>query len=94
MLDSGAPDIQKQIPKSLKNVTCEHAQQKSTFLCPSNQQISKCDPEIHPQSTEIEALTPIPAFLCFEVPLDLSMVPQGAKVDAASMPNDTFWHQN
>ena len=33
MLDSGAPDIQIQTPKSLKNVTCKHACQKTQLLC-------------------------------------------------------------
>ena len=34
MLDSGAPDIQIQTPKSLKNVTCKHACQKTQLLRP------------------------------------------------------------
>ena len=32
MLDSGAPDVQIKTPKSLKNVTCKHACQKTQFV--------------------------------------------------------------
>ena len=35
MLDSGAPDIQIQTLKSLKNVTCKQACQKTQLLCQS-----------------------------------------------------------
>ena len=33
MLDSGAADVQIQTPKSLKNVTCKNACQKTQLLC-------------------------------------------------------------
>ena len=41
MLDSGAPAIQIQTPKSLKNVTCKHACQKTQLLCQSWPKTSK-----------------------------------------------------
>ena len=44
MLDSGAPDIQIQTPKSLKNVTCKHACQKTQLLFQSWPKTSKWRP--------------------------------------------------
>ena len=44
MLDSRAPDIQIQTPKSLKNVTCKHACQKIHLLCQSWPKTSKWRP--------------------------------------------------
>ena len=44
MLDSGALDIRIQSPKSLKNVTCKHACQKTQLLCQSLPKTSKWRP--------------------------------------------------
>ena len=44
MLDSGAPDIQIQTLKSLKNVTCKQACQKTQLLCQSWPKTSKWRP--------------------------------------------------
>ena len=44
MHDSGTPDIRIQTPKSLKNVTCKHACQKTQLLCQSWPKTSKWRP--------------------------------------------------
>ena len=62
MLDSGAPDIQIQTPKSLKNVTCKHACQKTQLLCQSWPKRPNGGPEILPKSIEIQAWTPKVSF--------------------------------
>ena len=52
--------------------------------------ISKCGAAFNQKPTEIQAWTPRSPFLCSQVPLDRSMVAQGAKVDATGRPNDTL----
>ena len=86
MLDSGTPDIQIQTPKLLKNMTCKHACQQKYSLC------SKMAAPKPPKNRQKSMPgTPRSPFLCSQVPLKRSMVHQGAKLDATSMPNDTFW---
>ena len=47
-------------------------------------------PEIYAKSAEIQAWTLRTPILLSQVPLDRSMIPQDAKVDATGMPNYTF----
>ena len=55
---------------------------------PGNMHIAS---EMYPKPIKIEAWNQGSPFLCSQVFLDRSMVPQNAKVDATGMPNDTFW---
>ena len=58
MLDSGAPDIQIQTPKSLKNVTCKHACQKTQLLCQNWPKSSKWRPRNPSQIDRNPSLDP------------------------------------
>ena len=84
MLGSGAPDIQIQTLKSLKNVTCKHACQKTQLLCQSWPKTS----------IEIQAWTPKVSFRVLPSPPASLDGPLGAKLGATNMPNDTFWAPN
>ena len=90
MLDSGTPDIQIQTPKSFKNMTCKHACQKTQLLFQSWPKTFDWRPEIPPKSTEIQACNPKVSFLVLPSPPASLDGPQGAKVHATSIPNDTF----
>ena len=95
MLDSGAPDIQIQTPKSLKNVTCKHACQKTQLLYQSWPKTSKWRPRNSPKIDGNQSLDP-PKVSFHVLPSPPASLdgPQGAKLDATSMPNYTFWTSN
>ena len=94
MLDSGAPDIQIQTSKSFINLTCKHAGQKPNFCSKVGQTRLNGGPEILPKSIEIQAWNPKVSFRVLPSPPASLDGPQRAKLDATSMPNDTFWAPN
>ena len=94
ILDSGAPDTQSRTPKSLKNVTCKHACQKTQLLFKSWPKTSKWRPRNPSKIDRNPSLDPkVPLRVLPSPPASLDG-PQGAKLDATSMPNDTFWAPN
>ena len=73
-------------------MTCKHACQKLNCCSKVARKLPSGGPEIPPKNQQkSKPGTPRSPFLCSQVPLNRSMVPQGAKMDATSMPNDTFW---
>ena len=88
MLDSEAADIQKQSPKSLNRDMIVNTHNKNTFVVP---QVAKHSQNVVVKPLKINrnpSLDSNVSLLVLEVPLDRSMVPQGARVDATSIPSN------
>ena len=93
ILISGIPDVRIQSSKSSQKVAWKSAHTKTLMFpgCPEN--ISKVSPEIHTKSIKIQAWTPTSPFLCSQMPLDRSMVTQGAKRKHQTRHSTGLWHQ-
>ena len=67
---------------------------KPNFCSKVGQKRSNGSPEIHPKSIEIQAWNPKVSFRVLPSPPASLDGPPGAKLDATSMLNNTFWASN
>ena len=94
MLDSGAPDIQIQTPKPLKNVTCKHACQKTQLLFQSWPKTSKWQPRKPAKIKRNPSLDPQGLLPCAAKSPCIARWSLGCQIGATSMPNDMCWAPN